>query len=82
MKAQALELPGRLGALGHERHPLAPRDRLPLGFLVDHDGIWRVAEEADRLGMLARAQDDDRVALVDELLELTLLGQHHEILAK
>ena len=27
-------------------------------------------------GCLRRAQDDDRVALVDELLELALLGQH------
>ena len=50
--------------------------RVPLRFLVDHDGVRRMAQQADRLGMLGRTEEDDRVALIDELLELALLGQH------
>ncbi len=71
---QPLELPGRLGRLADQRHPLAPRDgRLPLLLLVDDDGVGREAEQADDLGVLRRAEQDDRVAVLDELDQLALL---------
>ena len=73
-RGELLELPGRLGRLADERHPLAPRDgRLPLLLLVDDDRVGREAEQADDLGMLGRAEQDDRVALLDEPDELALL---------
>ena len=73
-RRQALEFPGRLGGLADQRHPLASRDgRLPLLFLVDHDGIGREAEQADDLGMLGRAEQDDRVALFHESTQFALL---------
>ena len=60
--------------LADERHPLLARDgRLPLLFLVDDDGVGREAEQADDLGVLGRAEQDDRVALLDELAQLALL---------
>ena len=71
---QLLELPGRLGRLRDERHPLAPRDgRLPLLLLVDDDRVGCEAEEPDHLGVLGRAEQDDRVAVLDELDQLALL---------
>ena len=73
-RGELLELPGRLGRLGDERHPLAPRDgRLPLLFLVDDDRVRREAEQPDDLGVLGRAEQDDRVAVLDELDQLALL---------
>ena len=73
-RRQPLELPGRLGRLRDERHPLAARDgRLPLLLLVDDDRVGREAEQADDLGVLRRAEQDDRVAVLDELDELALL---------
>ena len=71
---EPLELPGRLGGLRDERHPLAPRDGgLPLLLLVDDDRVGREAEQADDLGVLRRAEQDDGVALLDELAQLALL---------
>ena len=73
-RGELLELPGRLGRLGDQGHPLLARDlRLPLLFLVDDDRIGREAEEADDLGVVRGPEQDDRVALVDELEELLLL---------
>ena len=68
----AARTPGRL-VLRHER-ALAPR-MVSHPILVDHDGVRRVAQQADRLGMLWRTEEDDRVAPTDEF-ELALLGQH------
>ena len=71
---QALELPGRLGGLADEGHPLPPRDGgLPLLFLVDDDRIGCEAEQADDLGVLRRPEQDDRVALLDEPAQFALL---------
>ena len=46
---------------------------LPLLFLVDDDRVRGEAEEPDDLGVLRRAEQDDRVALLDELAQLPLL---------
>ena len=73
-RREALELPGWLGRLADERHPLLARDgRLPFLFLVDDDRVGREAEHADDLRMLGRAQQDDRVALLDEAGQLAVL---------
>ena len=72
-RGELLELPGRLGRLGDQRHPLAARDPVPVLLLVDDDRVGREAEQADDLGVLRRAEQDDRVALLDELDELALL---------
>ena len=72
-RGELLELPRRLGRLGDQRHPLAARDPVPVRLLVDDDRVGREAEQADDLGVLRRAEEDDRVALLDELLELALL---------
>ena len=55
---------------------LRARDALPVLFLVDDDGVRGEAQQADDLGMVGRAQEHDRVALVDELLQLLLLLDH------
>ena len=56
-RGELLELPGRLGRLADERHPLRARDgRLPLLFLVDDDRVGREPEQADDLGVLGRAR--------------------------
>ena len=73
---QPLELPGRLGALRDERHLLAPRDLRPVVLLVDDDRVRREAEQTDDLGVARRAEQDDRVALLDEPDELALLLDH------
>ena len=71
---ELLELPGWLGRLRDQRHPLPPRDRgVPLLLLVDDDGVGGEAEQPDHLGVFGRAHQDDRVAVLDELLELLLL---------
>ena len=76
-RGQPLELPGRLGRLADERHALASRDgRLPLLFLVDDDRVGREAEQADDLGVLRGAEQDDRVAVLDEPDQLALLLDH------
>ena len=73
-RRQALELPRRLGGLADERHPLAARDgRLPLVLFVDDDRVRGEAEQADDLGVLRRAEQDDRVALLDQPTQLALL---------
>ena len=46
---------------------LRARDAVPVLFLVDDDRVGREAEQADDLGMVGRAEQHDRVALVDEL---------------
>ena len=50
--------------------------RVPLLLVVDDDRVGREAEEAHDLGVVGRAEQDDRVALLDELLELLLLVDH------
>ncbi len=73
-RGELLELPGRLGRLADERHPLLARDgRLPFLFLVHDDRIRREAEHADDLGVLGGTEQDDRVALLDELRQLAVL---------
>ena len=72
-RRELLELPGRLGRLGDQGHPLAARDLDPVRLLVDDDRVGREAQQADDLGVLRGAEQDDRVALLDELLELALL---------
>ena len=73
-RGELLELPGRLGRLGDQRHPLLARDLLlPLLLFVDDDRIGREAEHADDLGVVRRAEQHDRVALVDELRQLLVL---------
>ena len=73
-RRQPLELPGRLGGLADERHPLPARDgRLPLLLLVHDDGVGGEAEQPDDLGVLGRPEQDDRVALLDEAAQLALL---------
>ncbi len=53
---------------------LRARDgRLPLLLLVDDDRVGREAEQPDDLGVLGRAEQDDRVAVLDELDQLALL---------
>ena len=42
--------------------------RRPVLLLVHDDRVGREAEQADDLGVLGRAEQDDRVALVDERL--------------
>ena len=42
--------------------------RVPLLLLVDDDRVGREAEQADDLGVLGRAEQDDRVAVLDQLL--------------
>ena len=59
-----------------ERHPLAPRDALPVLLLVHEDGVRGEAQEAYDLGMIGRAQEHDRVALLDEPRQLPLLLGH------
>ena len=59
-RGQLLELPGRLRGLGDQRHPLAARDAVPVLLLVDDDRVGREAEQADDLGVLRRAEQDDR----------------------
>ena len=50
-------------------HPLLARDLLlPLVLFVDDDRVGREAEHADDLGVVRGAEQDDRVALVDELV--------------
>ena len=63
----------RLGALADERHALGARDALPVLLLVDDDRVGREPEQPDHLGVVGRAQEHDRVALIDELLQLALL---------
>ena len=46
---------------------------VPLLFLVDDDRVGGEPEQADDLGVVGRAEQDDRVALVDELAQLALL---------
>ena len=71
---ELLELPGRLGRLADERHPLLARDRgLPLLLVVDDDRVRREPEHPDDLGVLRRAEQDDRVALLDEPGQLAVL---------
>ena len=50
--------------------------RLPLLLLVDHDGVRGEAQQADRLGVVGRAEQDDGVAVLDEPLHLLLLLEH------
>jgi hypothetical protein len=69
-----LELPGRLRGLGDEGHPLPAGDAVPVGLLVDHDRVRRETQQPDDLGVVRRPQEHDRVAVLDELLELLLLG--------
>jgi hypothetical protein len=76
-RSKPLELPGRLGRLRQERHPLLARDGgVPFLLLVDDDRIGREAEQPDDLRVLGRSQDDDRVALVQEPHQLLLLLDH------
>ncbi len=72
-RRELLELPGRLGRLRDQRHLLLARDLVPVLFLVDDDRVRREPQEADHLGMLGRAEEHDRVALLDELHDLLLL---------
>ena len=73
-RRELLELPGRLGGLGDQRHPLAARDhRVPFLFVVDDDGVRREPEKPDNLGMLRCPEQDDGVAVFDQLDELALL---------
>ena len=73
-RGELLELPRRLGRLADEGEALLARDlQLPLLFLVDDDRVGREAEHADDLGVVRGAEEDDRVALVDELHELAVL---------
>ena len=62
--------------LGDERHALLARDPVPVLLVVDDDRVRGEAEQAHDLGVVRRAEQDDRVALVDELLELALLLDH------
>ena len=56
-RRQAFELPGRLGRLADEGHPLLARDGLiPLLFLVDDDRVRGEAQQPDDLGVLGRAE--------------------------
>ena len=74
-RREPLELPRRLGRLADEREALAARHGgVPLLLLVDDDRVRREAEQADDLGVVGRAEEDDGVALVDELHQLTLFG--------
>ena len=73
-RGQLLELPGRLGGLRDEGHPLLARDgRLPLLLVVDDDRVRGEAEHPDDLGVLGRAEQDDGVALLDQLGQLAML---------
>ena len=55
-------------------HPLLARDLLlPLVLFVDDDRVGREAEHADDLGVVRGAEQDDRVALVDEPGQLLVL---------
>ena len=56
---------------------LRARDRrLPLLLLVDDDGVGREPQQADDLRVLGGAEQDDGVALLDELGQLLLLLDH------
>ena len=46
---------------------------LPLVLFVDDDRVRREAEHPDDLGVVRRAEQDDRVALVDEPRQLLVL---------
>ena len=50
--------------------------RLPVLLLVHDDRVGGEAQQADDLRVVGRAQQDDRVALLDELCELALLLDH------
>ena len=71
-----LELPGRLRALADEGHLLASRDAIPVGLFVHDDGVRGETEQPDHFRVLGRPEQDDGVALVDELGELALLLDH------
>ena len=75
-RGQLLEFPGRLCALAEQRHLLAPRDLLPVSFLVDDERVGRKTEQAHDLGVERRPQQNDRVALFDEAPYLSLLLHH------
>ena len=76
-RGQLLELPGRLGALADQRHPLLARDLgLPVVLLVDDDRVGGEAEQADNLRVARRAEEHDRVAVLDQPQELALLLDH------
>ena len=70
---QLLELPRWLGALADQRHSLGTRDALPVLLFVDHDRVGGEAQQANHLRMVGGAQEDDGVALLNQLLELLLL---------
>ena len=73
-RGELLELPGRLGRLADERHPLLAWDGcLPFLFLVHDDRVRREAEHPDHLGVLGGPEEHDRVALLDELGQLAVL---------
>ena len=73
-RGELLELPGWLGRLRQQGHPLLARDGgVPLFLLVDHDGVGGETEHADDLGVLGRAEEHDRVPLLDQLDELAML---------
>jgi len=55
-RGQLLEFPGRLRALAQERHLLAPRDDIPVIFLIDDDRVRGKAEKPDDLGVTRRAE--------------------------
>ena len=67
-RGELLELPRRLRALARSAPSAScAGSPLPVLFLVDHDRVGREAEQADDLGVLGRAEEHDRVALLDEL---------------
>ena len=71
-RGQLLELPGRLGTLRDQGHPLPGRDLGPVVFLIDHDRVGGEAEEPDDLRVLRCAEEHDGVTLLDEAAELSL----------
>ena len=76
-RGELLELPRRLGRLADQGHPLLARDHgLPLVLFVDDDRVRREAEHPDDLGVVRRAEQDDRVALLDEPRQLLVLLDH------
>ena len=75
-RGQLLELPGRLRGLAEQRHLLAARYLLPILFLVHDKRVGGEAEQADHFGVAGRSQQHDRIALVDQALDLALFLDH------
>ena len=76
-RGQLLELPGRLGGLGDEGHPLARAGwPPPILLLVDDDRVGGEAEQPDDLGMLRACRAGRSCSRPRRAGELALLLDH------